>query len=194
MIRDSRARAALVARIPELRAFAVTLCGNRDQGDDLVQDTLLSAWAHLEDFQDGTNMGAWLFTISRNRFVNLWRKRRSRGDITVSAAVDQISTVPEQEGWAIREDLHFALRRLPIHQREAVILVGAAGLTIEEAASACKCEVGTIKSRVSRARARLAQLMSDDLPDAPENRRPAHGRRTRMSSMASARTSHAPVA
>jgi RNA polymerase sigma-70 factor (ECF subfamily) len=156
------ARAALLSAIPELRAFAVSLCGSRDQGDDLVQDTLLSAWAHLQDFREGTNMAAWLFTILRNRFLNEYRRRRIWVEDVEGQHAERMTVTPEQEGWAISADLRYALGQLPVHQREAVILVGASGLSVAEAASVCGCEAGTIKSRVNRGRARLAELMAGD--------------------------------
>jgi RNA polymerase sigma-70 factor, ECF subfamily len=157
------ARAAMLSTIPDLRAFAFSLCGSRDQGDDLVQETLLRAWAHLADFEEGTNMAAWLFTILRNHFVNECRRRRRWVEDVDGQFSERVTTVPEQEGWAISTDLRDALTRLPVHQRDAVILVGAAGKTLEEAASICGCEIGTIKSRVHRGRARLAALMTGDV-------------------------------
>jgi RNA polymerase sigma-70 factor (ECF subfamily) len=163
------ARAAMLSTIPDLRAFAFSLCGSRDQGDDLVQETLLRAWAHLADFQEGTNMAAWLFTILRNHFVNECRRRRRWVEDVDGQIAERVTTVPEQEGWAISTDLHYALTRLPVHQRDAVILVGAAGKTLEEAALICGCEIGTIKSRVHRGRARLAELMTADAPSLDED-------------------------
>jgi RNA polymerase sigma-70 factor (ECF subfamily) len=157
------ARSALLSLVPDLRAFAVSLCGSRDQGDDLVQETLLRAWAHLGDFKDGTNMAAWLFTILRNHFLSEYRKRRHRAEDIGERHAARITIVPEQEGWAISTDLRYALDRLPVNQREAVILVGASGLSLAEAASFCGCKVGTIKSRVSRGRARLAELLAGDV-------------------------------
>ena len=162
------ARAAMLSTIPDLRAFAVSLCGSRDQGDDLVQETLLRAWTHLADFEEGTNMAAWLFTILRNHFINECRRRRRWVADVDGQFADKVTTVPEQDGWAIATDLRDALARLPVHQRDAVILVGAAGMTLDQAASVCGCEVGTIKSRVHRARARLAELMSGDAPSLDE--------------------------
>jgi RNA polymerase sigma-70 factor (ECF subfamily) len=166
---DAAARAAMLSTIPDLRAFAFSLCGSRDQGDDLVQETLLRAWAHLADFQEGTNMAAWLFTILRNHFVNECRRRRRWVEDVDGQFAGKVTTVPEQDGWAISTDLHDALMRLPVHQRDAVILVGAAGMSLEEAASICACEIGTIKSRVHRARARLAELMAGDPPGFDED-------------------------
>jgi len=167
MASHSAARADLVSRIPELRAFAISLCRSADQSDDLVQDTLLSAWAHLDSFKEGTNLGAWLATILRNRFVNVYRKQRLRGEILGTGHLEGAATVPNQDGWAISADLGHALGQLPAHQREAVLMVGADGLSLAEAATACRCEVGTIKSRVSRARLRLSTLLGDDSAAAP---------------------------
>ena len=164
MNRDAAARAAMLSTIPDLRAFAFSLCGSRDQGDDLVQETLLRAWAHLADFREGTNMAAWLFTILRNHFVNECRRRRRWVEDVDGQFADRVSTVPEQDGWEISTDLRDALMRLPVHQRDAVIMVGAAGMSLEEAASICACEIGTIKSRVHRGRAKLAKLMAENPP------------------------------
>jgi len=160
----------LVSQIPDLRAFALSLCRSADQSDDLVQDTLLSAWAHRDQFKEGTNLGAWLTTILRNRFVNLYRKQRQRGEITGSGHLEGAPTVPNQDGWAISTDLGNALAQLPLHQRQAVLLVGGDGLSLAEAAVVCNCEVGTIKSRVSRGRANLSTLLADDA--APPAERP----------------------
>jgi RNA polymerase sigma-70 factor, ECF subfamily len=161
MASHSEARADLISQIPELRAFAISLCRSAEQSDDLVQDTLLSAWTHLDRFEAGTNLGAWLATILRNRFVNIYRKQRLRGEILGTSHLEEAATVPNQDGWAISADLGDALGQLPAHQRRAVLLVGADGLSLAEAARVCRCEVGTIKSRVSRARARLSTLLAD---------------------------------
>jgi RNA polymerase sigma-70 factor (ECF subfamily) len=154
------ARDALLAQIPDLRASAFLLCGSKDRADDLVQDTVLSAWAHLDDFQAGTNMGAWLFTIMRNRFRTDYRKSRRWVQDVDGRYAERLTSKPEQEGWSISADLRYALAQLPAYQREALILVGAKGLSLVEAAAVCGCEVGTIKSRTNRGRARLAELLA----------------------------------
>jgi RNA polymerase sigma-70 factor (ECF subfamily) len=164
MTTPASVRAALLAAIPDLRAFAISLCGNREQGDDLVQETLLSAWAHIRDFREGSNMAAWLFTILRNRFINEYRKRRYWVEDVDGRHSENLTIQPGQDGWAISVDLGYALERLPAHQREAVILVGASGLSLAEAATIAGCEVGTIKSRVNRGRARLLELMDGEAP------------------------------
>jgi RNA polymerase sigma-70 factor (ECF subfamily) len=165
----SSTREALLSKIPELRAFAFWLCTSKDWADDLVQDTLLSAWAHLEDFQEGTNMGAWLFTILRNRFLSDHRKRKYWVHDVGGKLAEKVTVVPDQEGWAISADLRYALEQLPVHQREAVILVGAGGMSAAQAASICGCAEGTIKSRVNRARLRLAELLADEVAISDES-------------------------
>jgi RNA polymerase sigma-70 factor, ECF subfamily len=167
----------LVAQIPELRAFAISLCRSTDQSEDLVQDTLLSAGAHRDDFKEGTNLGAWLTTILRNRFVNIYRKQRLHREVMGTGQIEGAVTVPNQDGWAISTDLGNALEQLPEHQRQAVLLVGADGLSLAEAAVICQCEVGTVKSRVSRARERLSTLLADDADRLPCPRRRTHAAR-----------------
>ena len=162
------ARDALLAQIPDLRASAFLLCGSKDRADDLVQDTVLSAWAHLDDFQAGTNMGAWLFTIMRNRFRTEYRKSRRWVQDVNGQYAERLTSKPEQEGWSISADLRYALAQLPAHQREAIILVGAKGMSLVEAAAVCGCEVGTIKSRTNRARARLVELLAYTRQNADE--------------------------
>jgi RNA polymerase sigma-70 factor, ECF subfamily len=155
-------KAALLALIPSLRAFAFSLCGNHDRADDLVQETLLKAWSHLDSFQAGTNLRAWLFTILRNTFFSEMRKRRRESEDADGKGVDSLSVAPAQQGHVDMQDLHKALDLLPPHQREALILVGAAGMSYEEVAEIAKCAVGTVKSRVNRARSRLAELLGVD--------------------------------
>jgi RNA polymerase sigma-70 factor (ECF subfamily) len=174
--------ADLVSRIPELRAFAISLCRSSDQSDDLVQDTLLSAWAHLDRFEEGTNLGAWLTTILRNRFVNLYRKQRQRNEVMGVGHLEGAATIPNQDGWAISTDLGNALAQLPRHQSQAVLLVGADGLSLADAAAVCKCEVGTIKSRVSRGRAHLSSLLADEMGAEPR-RSGRHASRRRASGL-----------
>ena len=152
----------VVALIPALRAFAWSLSHNAADSDDLVQDTLIKAWTHRSKFQPGTNLRAWLFTILRNTYyTNMVRRRREVPDEDGKHAAS-LSTGPTQEWSVAMRALQAALRRLPDEHREALILVGAAGLTYEEAAEICGCALGTIKSRVNRARARLLRLMEAD--------------------------------
>ena len=157
--RDSAAlKKQLLAAIPTLRAFATSLCGDRDQADDLVQQTLLKAWTHFDKFQEGTNLRAWLFTILRNTFIS--EVRRLRHHVGGRKILHELAAPGEQEGYLDMQDLKTALDQLPPEQREAVVLVGAAGVTYEETAAIVGCAVGTIKSRVHRARLKLGELMA----------------------------------
>jgi len=149
----------LVKTIPSLRAFAISLAQNNDRADDLVQETLVKAWDKQSSFQLGTNLKAWLFTILRNEFYSQMRKRGrevqdSDGLLTASVAIH-----PGQQGSVDLKDFRKALETLPEDQREAIILIGASGFSYEEAAEICGCAVGTIKSRVSRARSRLQDIL-----------------------------------
>jgi RNA polymerase sigma-70 factor (ECF subfamily) len=160
-----RFRADLVALIPFLRAFAHTLCGRRDEADDLCQEALAKAWQARETFEAGTNLKAWLFVILRNQFYSerrhAWRQRSWDQGIADQTLV----TVGEQHSALNLSDLARTLRKLPDEQREALILVGAGGFSYEESAAICKCPVGTIKSRVARARATLAEALETKLPE-----------------------------
>ena len=149
----------ILASVPSLRAFAISLSGNGDRADDLVQETLLRALANIDSFQPGSNLPAWLFTILRNIYYSEYRKRRREvadSDGTIAA---KLATAPAQNGHMDLLDFRVALQQLPNDQREALILIGASGLSYEEAAGVCNCAVGTMKSRVNRARNRLAELM-----------------------------------
>lgn len=156
---DRSFKRELLATLPNLRAFAVSLSGRQDRADDLVQDTIMKAWANQAGFTPGTNMKAWLFTILRNEFYSQMRKRGREVQDTEGVFSARLSSHPEQYGRMDLEDFRQALERLPEDQREAILLVGAAGFAYEEAAEVCGCAVGTIKSRVSRARTRLQELL-----------------------------------
>jgi RNA polymerase sigma-70 factor, ECF subfamily len=159
-------RDALLAAVPSLRAFAISLCGQVDRADDLVQDTLLRALSNLDRFERGTNLNAWLFTILRNLFHSEYRKRRREVEDPDGSYAGRLKAQPEQGSRLDLEDFRGALGKLPHDQREALLLVGASGFSYEEAAGICECAVGTIKSRVNRARARLAVLLAvDDVDD-----------------------------
>src|SRR6266446_3135299 len=153
---------AMLGAVPSLRAFAISLCGNIDRADDLVQETLLRAMANIDSFEPGTNMSAWLFTILRNLFRSEYRKRRREVEDTDGNYAETLKSHPEQQSRVEFEEFRTALAKLPADQREALILVGASGFSYEEAAAICQCAVGTIKSRVNRARTRLAELLSID--------------------------------
>jgi RNA polymerase sigma-70 factor (ECF subfamily) len=164
MCLDPATQSAMLAAVPDMRAFALSLCRQRDRVDDLVQEALLRAIANIHSFRPGTNMTAWLFTILRNNFLNEYRKSRREVADTDDYFVGTMTSQPEQDGHVQLDEFRDALAKLPHDQREAVILVGGAGLSYEEAARICHCAVGTIKSRAFRARARLAELMSIDSP------------------------------
>lgn len=153
-------REDLLRQIPNLRAFAVSLCGNSERADDLVQETLVKAWSSLDTFQSGSNMRAWLFTILRNAYYSDFRKRRREVEDADGKIAATVATHPEQDGHVDFADLRRALDTLASDQREALILVGASGFSYDEAAEICGVAPGTIKSRVNRARTRLAELLS----------------------------------
>jgi RNA polymerase sigma-70 factor (ECF subfamily) len=152
---DAEFRAELIDLIPFLRAFARTLCGDRDEADDLCQEALAKAWQSSASFQPGTNLKAWLFMILRNHFYSNRRRswRQRPWDESVEAHVPV--TQGTQTANLNLQDLSRALKRLPDQQREALILVGAGGFSCEQASRICGCAVGTIKSRVARARKAL---------------------------------------
>ena len=156
----------VVGLIPALRAFAWSLSHNGSDADDLVQDTLIKAWTNRDKFEPGTNLRAWLFTILRNTYyTNVLRRRREVRDETGEYALG-LKSPPTQDWSVAMHALQTALQQLPDEHREALILVGAAGLSYEEAAEICGCALGTIKSRVNRARARLLKIMdADDATD-----------------------------
>jgi RNA polymerase sigma-70 factor, ECF subfamily len=162
---DPSVREAVLAAVPSLRAFAISLCGNVDRADDLVQETLLRALANINSFEPGTNMSAWLFTILRNLFRSEYRKRRREVEDTDGSYAESLKTQPDQTARVEFQEFRSALARLPADQREALVLVGASGFSYEEAAGICGCAVGTIKSRVNRARTRLAELLSIESAD-----------------------------
>ncbi len=162
---SSSLRDALVGEMGSLRAFAVSLCGDKERADDLVQETLFKAWNHLDSFKEGTNLKAWLFTILRNTYFSERRKRRREVEDADGTYAARLATQPAQHGHMDMQDFRAALVKLPDDQREALVLVGAAGFSYEEAAEISGCAVGTIKSRVNRARNRLAGMLGLDALD-----------------------------
>ena len=152
-------RADVVAQIPTLRAFAWSLSRNSSDADDLVQETLIKAWTHRAKFEPGTNLRAWLFTILRNTYYTSVVKRRREVADEDGRMAAALSQPPTQEWSMTMHNLRSALDKLPDEHREALVLVGAAGVSYEEAAEICGCAIGTIKSRVNRARSRLLKLM-----------------------------------
>jgi RNA polymerase sigma-70 factor (ECF subfamily) len=158
-------RENILATLPRLRAFAISLTGKFDRADDLVQETLVRALTNIDTFEPGTNLQAWLFTILRNQFRSEYRKRHREVEDVDGRFTENLKTPPEQHSHLEFEEFRKALTRLPADQREAIILVGASGFSYEEAAQICACAVGTIKSRVNRARIRLAAILSIESAD-----------------------------
>jgi RNA polymerase sigma-70 factor (ECF subfamily) len=157
--RDGAFRDELVRLIPHLRAFARTLCGDPTGADDLAQDAMLKAWDARESFEMGTNMKAWTFMILRNQFYSEKRRSWRQSQLDQEAAERTLVAVDDPEAPVALDELRQGLAMLPVEQREALILVGAGGFAYEEAAAICECAVGTVKSRVSRARRALQGIL-----------------------------------
>ncbi len=156
---NSDLRDQLLATIPNLRAYAFSLTSSWDRADDLVQETITRAWSKMGQFERGTNLNAWLFTILRNTFFSQHRRRRHEVEDPAGAYAARLRTHADQPAHLDFEDLRKALAKLKPTQREAVLLVGAEGLSYEEAAEICGVALGTIKSRVHRGREKLAKLL-----------------------------------
>ena len=159
---DDEFKAQLALVIPHLRAFGRSLAGNRENADDLVQETLLKAWTARKRYQAGTNMRAWTFIILRNLFLSQVRRARFKGEWDDLVAERVLAAPASQDKHIQLADVQRGLQCLPAAQREALILVGAGGFAYEEAAAICGVAVGTIKSRVARGRAALEELMSGE--------------------------------
>ena len=154
----------LLELIPFLRAFARSLCGNPENADDLAQEALVKAWQSRASFEAGTNLKAWLFTILRNQFYSD-RRRAWRQTAWDQDAAERIPASDGEQDWAVDlSDTARALTSLSDEQREALILVGAGGFSYEDAALICNCAVGTVKSRVARARKLLMSILSGEEP------------------------------
>jgi RNA polymerase sigma-70 factor (ECF subfamily) len=149
----------ILACLPHLRAFARSLTGDRDRADDLVQDAVLRALSASEQYTPGTNFKAWIFTILRNLYFNEFRRNRALMRPLEAADLEIHATAPSQQAGLEFDDFRRAFRTLPPEQREALVLVGADGFRYEEAAAICGCPVGTIKSRVARARGEIERLL-----------------------------------
>lgn len=159
---DKDFKEQLAQVIPHLRAFGRSLSGSRDLADDLVQETLMKAWAARLRFQAGTNMRAWTFIILRNLYLSQMRRARFKGEWDDLVADRLLAAPASQDRHVELGDMQRALLHLPQPQREALILVGAGGFAYEEAAEICGVAVGTIKSRVARGRVALEQIMNDN--------------------------------
>ena len=158
---DNAFKTQLVALIPHLRAFARTLTGDPTAADDLAQDAMMQAWDARASYQMGTNMKAWTFMILRNQFYSEKRRSWRQSQLDQEAAERTLVAVDDPEAPVALDELRLSLAQLPAEQREALILVGAGGFAYEEAAEICGCAVGTVKSRVSRARKALHSILED---------------------------------
>jgi len=163
MIVDPAIRDAMIAAMPRLRKFAVSLSGAQ-QADDLVQETLLKACSKIRMFDPTTDILPWLLKILRNQFYNECRRRRREVEDADGTYAERLVTLPSQIAHAENQDLRTALLKLRNDMREAFMAVGCSGLSYEEAAQACDCPIGTIRSRVHRARECLAVLLDMDGP------------------------------
>jgi RNA polymerase sigma-70 factor (ECF subfamily) len=157
--RDEAFRAQLVGLIPQLRAFARTLAGDPTAADDLAQDAMMKAWDARASFELGTNMKAWTFMILRNQFYSEKRRSWRQSQLDQDTAERTLIAVDDPAAVVSLDELRQGLAMLPAEQREALILVGAGGFAYEEAAAICGCAVGTVKSRVSRARRALQRIL-----------------------------------
>lgn len=152
-------RTALTTHLPALRAFAISLTRDGTAADDLVQETIMKAWAHIDSFAPDTNMRAWLFTILRNTFFSDQRKRRREVSDPDGAHAATLITRPAHDGRMDFNDFQAAFNQLSAEHREVLILIGASGFSCEEAAGMMGVAVGTVKSRANRARARLSTIL-----------------------------------
>ena len=154
----------LVEAIPVLRAYARSICGNHDRADDLVQETLAKAIQNHDKYEAGTKLHAWLITILRNQYYSEGRKRQREVADSDGLHAASLTSVPQQTDRLELKHFLAALQLLPTDQREALILIGVSAFSYEEAAEILGTRVGTVKSRVSRARARLEELMNGAIP------------------------------
>lgn len=169
---DKVFRDQLVALLPSLRAFARGLCGHREMADDLAQDTMMRAWAARESYTQGTNFRAWMFMIMRNQFYTTIRKNSRMTSLDPEVAERVLVVAPAQQNGINVDDVAKALQKLPAEQREVLLLIGANGLSYEEAAEVVGCAMGTVKSRLARGRTALAAMIDGPTDDALFNSPP----------------------
>jgi RNA polymerase sigma-70 factor (ECF subfamily) len=165
---DQAFRDELLPVIPRLRAFARSLAGDVAGGDDLVQETLAKAWSSRASYQPGTHMKSWAYRILRNLFYSEKRRSWRRVPLDVEVAERTLVAVSNPAGALELDEARRALALLPDEQREALILIGVAGLSYEDAARLCDCAEGTVKSRVSRARRRMLEIIEHGFIDGDE--------------------------
>jgi RNA polymerase sigma-70 factor, ECF subfamily len=174
----------LLTCVPHLRAFARSLTGHRERADDLVQDTIVRALKAAHQFQPGTNLKAWMFTILRNLHYGDLRKGHWRVESLEDTVMLQPVALPTQDARLEFRDFCRAFGQLTDEQREVLILVGASGVSYEEAARICDCPTGTVKSRVSRARTALMLILNDDSSDDDQQAAPARDRHVPLDRLA----------
>ena len=168
---------SVTALIPQLRGYALALTRSSSEADDLVQEALTRAWRYRDSYIDGTNLKAWLFKILRNCFHNEIASRRSTVQDVEGRLAAQLSHGPEQDWFMQYRELLTAMGRLTPTCREGLLLVVASGLTYDEAAVVAGCAIGTMKSRVNRARNQLTKLLGAESKPRPTTRyvpRPSH--------------------
>ena len=162
---QSEGEASVVDLIPALRAFARTFCRDVSDADDLVQETLTKGLANLDKFEPGTRLKSWLFTIMRNSFYTHAKSAMREAPGLADCASGRLVTEASQE-WSVRSrEVHDAIKRLSPAKREVLVLVGVLGVSYEEAAEICRCSIGTVKSRLNRARASILQLLGEESPE-----------------------------
>ena len=152
-------REEIIEHLPSLRAFALSLTRNPSSADDLVHDTIVKAWSKFAQYRPGTNLRAWLLTILRNTYYSGRRKQAREVADVDGVLTERLASKPDHDGRLALADLASAFARLPAEQREALILVGAMGFSVDEAAETCGCAPGTIKSRANRGRRALADML-----------------------------------
>jgi RNA polymerase sigma-70 factor (ECF subfamily) len=159
---DEQFKTELLAVIPDLRAFAYSMVKRAD-ADDLAQESLLKAWRARASYRPGTNFKGWIFTIQRNLYLS--NMRRAWRSLPLDPEVAENTLVSNDDPFAAEEllDVRNAMQHLEVNQREALVLVGAAGLSYEETAKICGCAIGTVKSRVNRARGTLAAILKESI-------------------------------
>ena len=162
---DKIFRDQLVALLPSLRAFSRGLCGRRDMADDLAQDTMMRAWAARDSYTQGSNFRAWMFMIMRNQFYTTLRKNARMTSLDPEVAERVLVMAPGQQNGIDVEDVAKALQKLPAEQREVLLLIGANGVSYEEAAEIIGCAMGTVKSRLARGRTALTALIDGPADD-----------------------------
>jgi RNA polymerase sigma factor (sigma-70 family) len=162
---DPDSETGIVDLIPALRAFARTFCRDLADADDLVQETLTKGLANLDKFEEGTRMKSWLFTIMRNTFYTRAKSQKREAPGLADCASGRPISEATQE-WTLRSrEVHEAINHLPPAKREVLMLIGVLGVSYEEAADICRCSIGTVKSRLNRARASVLEYLGEDSPE-----------------------------